>query len=128
MGQWVLLRHELPDGTWHHDWMLEDPGDPDGRLLTFRLDASVAWPPRGGFEATRLGAHRREYLSYEGEISGGRGIVRRVARGRCRLESSDPGCMAVEMQTVDGGSDVVRLTGRRGKAGGDLWGFDLEKT
>jgi hypothetical protein len=77
----VLLRHELPDGSWHHDWMI-DPGD-DRPLITFRTEAMV--PEVDRFEAERLGDHRRVYLSYEGPVSGGRGEVRRVAAGPARL-------------------------------------------
>ncbi|MFZ4428792.1 MAG: hypothetical protein ACOYPS_00420 [Phycisphaerales bacterium] len=77
----VLLRHELPDGSWHHDWMI-DPGD-DRPLITFRT--MVLIPEVDRFEAERLGDHRRVYLSYEGPVSGGRGEVTRVAEGAARL-------------------------------------------
>jgi hypothetical protein len=102
MARWVLLRHELPDGSWHHDWMFEHPSTGDaasaaggaegaggagGGLITFKLEPSVSWPPEAGFEAERLADHRREYLEYEGPISGGRGGVRRVASGECRVEA-----------------------------------------
>lgn len=97
MARWVLLRHELPDGSWHHDWMFEHPsacdaggaggvGGAAGGLITFKLAPSVSWPPGTRFEAERLADHRREYLQYEGPISGGRGVVRRVASGECRVE------------------------------------------
>lgn len=89
MAAWVLLRHALPDGSWHYDWMVEDPVAPGGGLITFRVDAGVAWPPVRGFEAVRLSAHRRAYLTYEGAVSGGRGTVTRVARGECRVRTGD---------------------------------------
>ena len=93
MARWVLLRHELPDGSWHHDWMFEHPSSVDaaaaasGGLITFKLDSSVHWPPGAKFEAERLADQRREYLEYEGPISGGRGAVRRVAAGECRVQA-----------------------------------------
>lgn len=81
MGRWVLLRHEMPDGSWHSDWMIERRGVDGGALVTFRVqerpdDASVCV-----LSAVRIGDHRREYLEYEGEVSGGRGRVTRVASG-----------------------------------------------
>jgi len=85
MGLWVLLRHDLPDGSWHHDWMMERDVSEADFLLTFRLNPEVVWPPSSGFSATRIGDHRREYLTYEGPVSRGRGHVRRVSRGRCEL-------------------------------------------
>ena len=84
MGRWVLLRHVLGDGTSHLDWMMERPGA--AGLLSFRLAEGV--DPRRGerFEAERIGEHRREYLEYEGPVSGDRGVLRRVADGECRVE------------------------------------------
>jgi hypothetical protein len=40
--------------------------------------------------ATRIAEHRREYLSIEGEISGGRGRVDRVSEGRCAYREIRP--------------------------------------
>lgn len=77
---WVLLRHDLPSGDWHFDWLLERPGRPDAPLVSFRtlsrpdLDA-------GPLRATRTPDHRRAYLTYEGEVSGDRGRVSRIASG-----------------------------------------------
>lgn len=79
----VLLRHDLPDGSHHFDWMLAR--DDDGPLLTFRLDRDIS---RDGepFEGELLPDHRRAYLEYEGPISGNRGSVARVAQGRCEVK------------------------------------------
>lgn len=54
-------------------------------LMTFRV-APPGRPDGQGvsvFRAERLADHRREYLTYEGPVSGGRGRVRRVAEGVC---------------------------------------------
>lgn len=95
----VLLRHLSSQGD-HYDLMLEEPagtesgaaGTPDGErstegpddrvLVTFRVE-SPFWEWESGAPLTmrRLGAHRRVYLTFEGEISGGRGSVRRVVEG-----------------------------------------------
>lgn len=73
--RFVVLRHEgIADP--HFDLMLElEPGAP---LATWR---SPVWPLRDGTPLVRLRDHRREYFTFEGEISGGRGFVRRVAAG-----------------------------------------------
>jgi hypothetical protein len=60
---------ELPDRERLAAWRLyENP---------CRVDAPI--------RAERIGDHRRAYLDYEGEITGGRGRVRRLDRGEARL-------------------------------------------
>lgn len=79
----VLLRHELPDGTSHVDWMIA-PDDMDGRelLVTFRVAGRVDELTAGErLAARRIGDHRRAYLTFEGPVSDGRGTVRRLAGG-----------------------------------------------
>lgn len=78
----VVLRHDLPDGSWHVDWMLDLDPNGEGGLVTFRL---AQRPDRlaGGqrLTAKRLEDHRRTYLTYEGPVSGNRGTVERLAAG-----------------------------------------------
>jgi hypothetical protein len=79
MPRFVLLRHELPAGaseSSHWDLMLED-GDV---LLTWRF-VELPTETGGPVAAVKLADHRREYLTYEGPVSGGRGEVRRVDAG-----------------------------------------------
>lgn len=87
MQRVVVLLHTLPDGSSHFDWMTER----DGVLVTFRLARSPAEPGWTAQPATRLPDHRLAYLTFEGEIAGGRGTVRRVASGGCErwAESAD---------------------------------------
>ena len=66
----------------HYDLMFETA--PGGKLETFR---SHVWPPVDDTEVVPLGEHRREYLEYEGPVSGGRGRVKRVAAGTYRAIS-----------------------------------------
>ena len=78
MPRFVVLLHELPptaDRATHWDFMLED-GDV---LLTWALPKV----PRVGeaVAAEQLADHRREYLDYEGPVSGDRGSVRRWDEG-----------------------------------------------
>ena len=78
--RYVVLRHDgIPDP--HFDVMWEQrPGSP---LMTVR---SHDWPMRDPTRFEALPDHRRDYLDYEGPVSGGRGHVRRVASGTCEVE------------------------------------------
>ncbi len=112
----VLLRHETPSGG-HFDWMLATPGgSPGAGLWTVRTDlAAAAWRGAGRWRLTRIADHRRQYLAYQGPLTGGRGSVRRVdagwvrpwlwrsdemifdlmmshCRGRVRVEQADADC------------------------------------
>jgi hypothetical protein len=68
----------------------------DRVLLTWRLDDAIGRAlagtggPVGDFEAVRIADHRYRYLDYEGEVSGGRGTVLRIASGRVRILESSP--------------------------------------
>jgi hypothetical protein len=73
MPRFVLLEHRWNGVHW--DFMLEH-----GEVLrTWAIDAPVL--PHADLPARALPDHRRIYLEYEGEISGQRGTVRRVAAG-----------------------------------------------
>ena len=105
LKRFVILHHavgpqlERTDEP-HLDWMFEV----DGRLKTFatavvpglvelmdEMSSPRQVPASFEIEAQPLAAHRLEYLTYEGEIPGGRGRVRRVIDGRfqCEVESED---------------------------------------
>src|SRR5689334_9325701 len=89
--RYVILRHEgVPEP--HFDLMFET--SEGSALATWR---SRAWPP--GTEAVeRLPDHRREYLTYEGPVSDGRGHVKRIQVGTYEpLPHSDPGVFAVRI-------------------------------
>ncbi len=86
MARFVLLEHDTtqpccpppPDRDVHWDLIVEAPGQerhPTWRLLRDPL------VERGEIAAERIQDHRSLYLTYEGEISGGRGFVRQVAAG-----------------------------------------------
>lgn len=113
--RWVLLRHELPDGTWHYDWMIEQEGSE--RLVCFRVMVRVdELTPGARFEGERLADHRRAYLDFEGEISGGRGRVTRVAVGECEgWRERDDGASVV--------MGAVKVVGR--VKSGAVWEFEV---
>jgi hypothetical protein len=73
--RYVVLHHTgIPHA--HFDLMIELHAGSE--LATWRC---AHWPPRahGKFEA--IAPHRRDYLEYEGAVSGDRGNVKRVAAG-----------------------------------------------
>jgi hypothetical protein len=77
MPRFVLLEHNWNGVHW--DFMLED-GDV---LRTWAIDEPIV--SGRDFRARALGDHRKIYLEYEGEISGGRGAVRRLDEGTFRV-------------------------------------------
>lgn len=113
--RWVLLRHELPDGTWHYDWMIEEEGN-EG-LVCFRVMERIdQLAPGARFEGEHLADHRRAYLEYEGQISGGRGRVSRVAAGVCDGWREGP----------SGGGVVIGVTKVMGTVkSGAVWEFEV---
>jgi hypothetical protein len=79
-NRFVILKHTL-QGQTHFDLMLEVAGQE--KLRTLQL---ARWPLAMGESCAvkQIGDHRRAYLEYEGEVSGGRGVVVRVAAGAWR--------------------------------------------
>lgn len=120
MPRWVLLKHTLSDGDSHFDWLLEDPSDPHGPLISFRLDADLIWPPIGPFDALRIQPHRRTYLDYQGPVSGNRGHVVRIVAGESPIVSSP--------QSIRIGLSSGMLVGIEAEPGTPRWRFDLEST
>jgi hypothetical protein len=85
MARFIILRHELPaDSTRpsHWDLMFEV----QGVLRTWAVETEPAFGTSATAEA--LADHRLAYLTYEGEVSGGRGTVTRFDEGEYTLESS----------------------------------------
>lgn len=101
----VVLHHRLPGPTdSHFDWLLERTAGVDENeraLAAFRVDQSDALLAPGVFQATRIQDHRRRYLTYQGPISNGRGIVERVASGRILQFDERPNLIEVQIQWGD---------------------------
>ncbi len=74
MRRFVILEHDSPRGL-HYDFMLE--------TATLLCTWALGEMPAAGktIPAHQLPDHRRIYLEYEEEISGGRGTVRRWDEG-----------------------------------------------
>jgi DNA polymerase Ligase (LigD) len=95
--RFVLLEHHWNGIHW--DFMLETP---DGAALrTWAVDAPIV--PGKGLPARALGDHRLAYLDFEGEVSGGRGTVRRIDSGTYEVEVWAPDLVRVRLQ----GSQLV---------------------
>jgi hypothetical protein len=74
MPRFVILEHRWNGVHW--DLMLERGES----LRTWALDAPIR--PGAHIPARALGDHRLAYLNYEGQVSGGRGEVRRWDQGQ----------------------------------------------
>jgi len=66
--------------------------------------------------ATALPDHRKEYLEYEGPVSGNRGSVKRVDQGKFELIEESEGDWVVHLC-----GDVNQCTLRLKRASGDAW-------
>jgi hypothetical protein len=80
MRRTVVLLHSRNGVPDHFDWMIDQPElVAERRLMTFK----VPYRPdkTDSFLAEKTPDHRAIYLDYEGEVSGGRGMVTRVAEG-----------------------------------------------
>ena len=101
--RYVVLRHEGVAEP-HYDLMFETA--PGSALATWR---SAEWPLRLGTPLTHLKDHRPSYLKYEGELSNGRGSVRRVASGFHVVMDDHPVLLQVRVE------DGTQLTLYRGQ-------------
>ncbi|MHC4839425.1 MAG: hypothetical protein ACYTDT_00490 [Planctomycetota bacterium] len=71
--RFVILEHTV-NGEVHFDLMMEVDGEEQLRTLQLQN-----WPPPSRF--VEIAPHRKVYLDYEGDVSDGRGVVRRVMSG-----------------------------------------------
>lgn len=121
---YVILRHDPPSGAdaslssgrgLHWDLMF----DYGAKLRTWALSAepwefyeTAASRTSAADElirATSLADHRREYLDYEGPVSGNRGSVSRVDRGTYRVLRESLDEFLVELSSARGRL-VIQLT------------------
>jgi len=89
-------------------------------LITFRLEVGTELAKAGEFKAERIGDHRRDYLTYEGPVSGGRGRVEGSGRyGVVELAESESHLLVV-LEEIGGG---VRMKWSGEREGGSHWKF-----
>jgi len=108
-GRFVIQEHTTEAGS-HYDVMLEA----GQALATWRLETLPGDLAAGEAAAAEaLPDHRRAYLSYEGEISGGRGRVRIADRGEYRLHARDEDRWAFDLagELATGRFELTRLAG-----------------
>ena len=104
--KYVVLRHEGVNPP-HFDLMFETSRGSE--LATWQ---SAIWPVCRRTSLTRIGDHRRAYLTYEGAISDNRGWVKRVGWGDCRVQRMTETLWFVEFP----GTPLPALT--------VMWAFD----
>jgi len=76
MYHFVFLHHQSPTDE-HWDVMLET----DSELMTWSIPPQCSSGTSFSCPATPLPPHRKQYLEYEGEVSGNRGKVSRIDTG-----------------------------------------------
>ena len=113
----VLLRHVLPDGSEHFDWLFERATG--SGLLAFRVNERLDLGDTASLLAERIADHRAEYLTYEGPVSGDRGHVKRLAAGRSILRVEADRVLTVDQ---DWGQGWWRWTGEPASQGA-IWRF-----
>lgn len=91
--RYVILRHDHV-GEPHYDLMFETL--PGSLLATWR---SEIWPIESPTPLLRLRDHRRLYLTYEGDLTGGRGSVQRIAEGACEVEVGEESVWTIRLLT-----------------------------
>jgi hypothetical protein len=104
--RFVILEHRWEGVHW--DFLVED----GPTLRTWAVDRPIV--EGEDLPARSLPPHRRIYLDHEGEVSGGRGTVRRWDSGVCDV--------------LEWGEDAVRLEVRGGQLVGsvELWCVEEE--
>jgi hypothetical protein len=119
MCPWVILHHQLPDGSSHLDWLIQsDPVNRQAPLISFRVSSRPDDPSVLAFQAERIQEHRPLYLEFEGEVSANRGRVTRLASGLATIQGDN----GVFIVTLDGGRTWV---GRRADFASPLYSFRL---
>jgi hypothetical protein len=116
-GQFVILEHAAPAGV-HWDLLLELT--PGAELAAWRLAGNPLLTP-SQTDAVRLPPHRRRYLDFEGALSGGRGVVRRLDRGRVRIQEHTAERVIAELRGAKL-HGVARLAAEE-----EGWRFSLEQ-
>ena len=115
MPRFVILEHDHPFA--HLDFMIEC----SDKLRTWRLPREPA--PDVTLMAEAIGDHRKDYLDYEGPVSGGRGRVKRWDAGTFTVETDS----AEELRLSLSG-DRVNGTVELRQVKGDVWYWRLDRS
>ena len=101
-----------------HLMMLEEPD----ALATWQLHRDPRTLADGSIPATRIGDHRKAYLTYEGPVNGNRGTVHIVDRGTYTLVRRDEHCIEARFAGRHLSGD---LTLRRDPVDERRWALDV---
>ncbi len=98
--KYVVLHHSAIAET-HYDVLVER--EHGGALQSWR---APVWPVSRQVVWTEIPDHRPLYLDFEGDLSGQRGTVRRIAAGTCAIEP----CRGGWLIYLDESPTPLRLT------------------
>jgi hypothetical protein len=86
----ILWHHDIAEP--HYDLMFETSAASD--LATWR---STLWPIESPTSLIRLRDHRRAFLNYEGQLTGQRGSVQRIATGECEVQIGEDAVWKIKL-------------------------------
>jgi hypothetical protein len=109
MPRFVIQQHAVTADQTHWDLMLEF----SGQLATWQVPVKPADWSAVGILCPKIFPHRMHYLTYEGPISGNRGIVTIVARGAYEFLQQEENCWRVLLSgdTIAGVLELRRVEG-----------------
>lgn len=116
MPRFVIQEHFT---TPHHfDVMLER----EGVLKTWSVLEEPGFTGAGRYEAAELADHRLAYLTYEGEVGGGRGSVRIWCAGAYEVEEWSAGRVRIRARSARwAGGYELAAAGRCDAGGRPVW-------
>lgn len=124
----AILRHDLPDASFHFDWLFAKENPPATKLQTFRTSQ---YPETVSVGTTlpleRISDHRLRYLTYQGDLSRERGTVQRLASGhyQFRTESARPSGWSEQGGRNQQICICLNFTEQQKNTLRQLWDFDL---
>ena len=117
--RFVIQHHRTGDGE-HWDLMLES----GPTLATWQLWRSPESVADGPIPATRIGDHRKAYLTYEGPLTADRGTVEIFDRGTLKWRARHEDRIVVELHgEITRGTFVLSRTATRTSR----WTFDATR-
>lgn len=121
----VILIHNLPDGSSHFDWFIDQPElEVEHRLISFRCQSRPDTLGLSEFAAERLPDHRADYLTYEGPISKNRGFVQRIATGTViKLDQTAHSISVLVQWTSQESTPLVSYQAHQDPTNPTLWKF-----
>jgi len=107
VGDFVILAH-TDYGAPHFDLML----DTGQALRTWQVpDDPLLMDTHASEHITQLPDHQLAYLDYEGPISRGRGVVRRVDAGGYELSEAEDGSLVLMLDSSRGSGTFQLISG-----------------